>query len=105
MEDLDLQDLSSNLSWDEDPVSPAQILDQTPEPEPPPPPPPPAPAPASALAPTPVPVPAPASRSSTMTLVSTKAGEPLMDLEADFPIGKISVAELIRVNKHNQSCL
>ncbi|XP_005159757.1 uncharacterized protein isoform X2 [Danio rerio] len=122
MEDLDLQDLSSNLSWEEDPVSPAQILDQTPEPEPPPPPPPPAPAstptptfapastptfaPASTPTPTFAPVstptfaPAPSSRSATMTLVSTKAGEPLMDLEADFPIETIA---LLREQMENDS--
>uniref|UniRef100_A0A8C1QYW2 Zinc finger, MYM-type 4 n=1 Tax=Cyprinus carpio TaxID=7962 RepID=A0A8C1QYW2_CYPCA len=65
MEDLDLEDLSSNLSWEEDYVSSAQTWDQTPEPERPPP-----------------------SRSATLTPVPTAAEEPQMDLEADFPIGK-----------------
>ncbi|XP_043073785.1 zinc finger MYM-type protein 4-like isoform X2 [Puntigrus tetrazona] len=66
MEDLDLEDLSSNLSWEEDSVSSAQTWDQTPEPERPPP-----------------------SRSATLTPVSTAAEEPQMDLEADFPIESI----------------
>uniref|UniRef100_A0A8C2BT03 Si:ch211-173p18.3 n=2 Tax=Cyprinus carpio TaxID=7962 RepID=A0A8C2BT03_CYPCA len=66
MEDLDLEDLSSNLSWEEDYVSSAQTWDQTPEPERPPP-----------------------SRSATLTPVSTAAEEPQMDLEADFPIESI----------------
>uniref|UniRef100_A0A671RK13 Zinc finger MYM-type protein 4-like n=1 Tax=Sinocyclocheilus anshuiensis TaxID=1608454 RepID=A0A671RK13_9TELE len=65
MDDLDLEALSSNLSWEEDSVSSAQTWDQTPEPERPPP-----------------------SRSATLTPVSTAAEEPQMDLEADFPIGK-----------------
>uniref|UniRef100_A0A8C1MEV1 Zinc finger, MYM-type 4 n=1 Tax=Cyprinus carpio TaxID=7962 RepID=A0A8C1MEV1_CYPCA len=66
MEDLDLEDLSSNLSWEEDYVSSAQTWDQTPEPERPPP-----------------------SRSATLTPVPTAAEEPQMDLEADFPIESI----------------
>ncbi|XP_052440707.1 zinc finger MYM-type protein 4 isoform X2 [Carassius gibelio] len=66
MEDLDLEDLSSNLSWEEDSVSFAQTWDQTPEPERPPPPGP-----------------------ATLTPVSTAAEEPQMDLEADFPIESI----------------
>ncbi|XP_058608810.1 zinc finger MYM-type protein 4-like isoform X3 [Onychostoma macrolepis] len=66
MEDLDLEDLSSNLSWGEDSVSSAQTWDQTPEPERPPP-----------------------SRSATLTPVSTTVEEPQMDLEADFPIESI----------------
>ncbi len=65
MEDIDLEDLSSNLSWEEDSVSSAQTWDQTPEPARPPP-----------------------STSATLTPVSTAAEEPQMDLEADFPIGK-----------------
>ncbi|XP_016298822.1 zinc finger MYM-type protein 4-like isoform X2 [Sinocyclocheilus anshuiensis] len=68
MEGLDLEDLSSNLSWEEDSVSPAQTWDQTPEPERPPP-----------------------SRSATVTPVSTAAEEPQMDLEADFPIESIEL--------------
>uniref|UniRef100_A0A673H3Q2 Zinc finger MYM-type containing 4 n=1 Tax=Sinocyclocheilus rhinocerous TaxID=307959 RepID=A0A673H3Q2_9TELE len=66
LEDLDLEALSSNLSWEEDSVSSAQTWDQTPEPERPPP-----------------------SRSATLTPVSTAAEEPQMDLEADFPIESI----------------
>ncbi len=65
MEDIDLEDLSSNLSWEEDSVSSAQTWDQTPGPARPPP-----------------------STSATLTPVSTAAEEPQMDLEADFPIGK-----------------
>ncbi len=65
MDDLDLEALSSNLSWEEDSVSSAQTWDQTPEPARPPP-----------------------SRSATLTPVSTAAEEPKMDFEADFPIGK-----------------
>ncbi|XP_016365832.1 zinc finger MYM-type protein 4-like isoform X3 [Sinocyclocheilus rhinocerous] len=68
MEGLDLEDLSSNLSWEEDSVSSAQTWDQTPEPERPPP-----------------------SRSATVTPVSTAAEEPQMDLEADFPIESIEL--------------
>ncbi|KAL0166240.1 hypothetical protein M9458_038084, partial [Cirrhinus mrigala] len=63
MDDLDLEALSSNLSWEEDSVSPAQTWDPTPEPDRPPP-----------------------SRSATLTPISTAAEEPQMDLEADFPI-------------------
>ncbi|XP_052388906.1 zinc finger MYM-type protein 4 isoform X1 [Carassius gibelio] len=68
MEGLDLEDLSSNLSWEEDSVSSAQTQDQTPEPEKKPP-----------------------SRSATLTPVSTAAEEPQMDLEADFPIERIEL--------------
>uniref|UniRef100_A0A8C2BR96 Zinc finger, MYM-type 4 n=1 Tax=Cyprinus carpio TaxID=7962 RepID=A0A8C2BR96_CYPCA len=68
MEGLDLEDLSSNLSWEEDSVSSAQTWDQTPEPEKQPP-----------------------SRSATLTPVSTAAEEPQMDLEADFPIESIEL--------------
>uniref|UniRef100_A0A8C1ZAK8 Zinc finger, MYM-type 4 n=1 Tax=Cyprinus carpio TaxID=7962 RepID=A0A8C1ZAK8_CYPCA len=68
MDDLDLEALSSNLSWEEDSVSSAQTWDQTPEPERPPP-----------------------SRSATLTPVSTAAEEPQMDLEADFPIESIEL--------------
>uniref|UniRef100_A0A8C1GXB8 Zinc finger MYM-type protein 4-like n=1 Tax=Cyprinus carpio TaxID=7962 RepID=A0A8C1GXB8_CYPCA len=68
MEGLDLEDLSSNLSWEEDSVSSAQTWDQTPEPERQPP-----------------------SRSATLTPVSTAAEEPQMDLEADFPIESIEL--------------
>ncbi|XP_058609108.1 zinc finger MYM-type protein 4 isoform X2 [Onychostoma macrolepis] len=68
MDDLDLEALSSNLSWEEDSVSSAQTWDQTPEPERPPP-----------------------SRSATLTPVSTTAEEPQMDLEADFPIESIEL--------------
>uniref|UniRef100_A0A672RLJ2 Zinc finger, MYM-type 4 n=1 Tax=Sinocyclocheilus grahami TaxID=75366 RepID=A0A672RLJ2_SINGR len=68
MYDLDLEALSSNLSWEEDSVSSAQTWDQTPEPERPPP-----------------------SRSATVTPVSTAAEEPQMDLEADFPIESIEL--------------
>ncbi|XP_050993318.1 zinc finger MYM-type protein 4 isoform X3 [Labeo rohita] len=68
MEDLDLEDLSSNLSWEEDSVSSAQTWDQIPEPEKPPP-----------------------SRSATLTPISTEAEEPQMDLEADFPIESIEL--------------
>ncbi|XP_026144608.1 zinc finger MYM-type protein 4 isoform X2 [Carassius auratus] len=68
MDDLDLEALSSNLSWEEDSVSSAQTWDQTPEPERPPPP-----------------------GSATLTPVSTAAEEPQMDLEADFPIERIEL--------------
>uniref|UniRef100_A0A673G1F8 Zinc finger MYM-type protein 4-like n=1 Tax=Sinocyclocheilus rhinocerous TaxID=307959 RepID=A0A673G1F8_9TELE len=68
MYDLDLEALSSNLSWEEDSVSSAQTWDQTPEPERP-----------------------PLSRSATVTPVSTAAEEPQMDLEADFPIESIEL--------------
>uniref|UniRef100_A0A8C0Y903 Zinc finger MYM-type containing 4, tandem duplicate 1 n=1 Tax=Cyprinus carpio carpio TaxID=630221 RepID=A0A8C0Y903_CYPCA len=68
MDDLDLEALSSNLSWEEDSVSSAQTWDQTPEPERPPP-----------------------SRSATLTPVPTAAEEPQMDLEADFPIESIEL--------------
>uniref|UniRef100_A0A672KS49 Zinc finger MYM-type protein 4-like n=1 Tax=Sinocyclocheilus grahami TaxID=75366 RepID=A0A672KS49_SINGR len=68
MDDLDLEALSSNLSWEEDSVSSAQTWDQTPEPERP-----------------------PLSRSATLTPVSTAAEEPQMDLEADFPIESIEL--------------
>uniref|UniRef100_A0A673H2X6 Zinc finger MYM-type containing 4 n=1 Tax=Sinocyclocheilus rhinocerous TaxID=307959 RepID=A0A673H2X6_9TELE len=68
MDDLDLEALSSNLSWEEDSVSSAQTWDQTPEPERPPP-----------------------SRSATLTPVSTAAEEPQMDLEADFPMESIEL--------------
>ncbi|KAL1256000.1 hypothetical protein QQF64_014061 [Cirrhinus molitorella] len=68
MDDFDLEDLSSNLSWEEDSMSSAQTWDQTPEPERPPP-----------------------SRSSTLAPISTTAEEPQMDLEADFPIESIEL--------------
>ncbi|XP_073786683.1 zinc finger MYM-type protein 4 isoform X4 [Danio rerio] len=79
MEDLDLEALSSNLSWEEDSVSSAQTWDQAPEPErflPPP------------------------SRSATVTPVSSTAEEPQMDLEADFPIESI---ELFREQTPNKT--
>ncbi|XP_073714375.1 zinc finger MYM-type protein 4 isoform X4 [Misgurnus anguillicaudatus] len=62
MDDLDLEDLSSGLSWEEDSVSSAQTLDQNTELEKPP------------------------SKSATLTLISTPKEEPQMDLEADFPV-------------------
>ncbi|XP_073668896.1 zinc finger MYM-type protein 4 isoform X3 [Paramisgurnus dabryanus] len=62
MDDLDLEDLSSSLSWEEDSVSSAQTLNQTTELEKPP------------------------SKSATLTLISTPKEEPQMDLEADFPV-------------------
>ncbi|XP_067268327.1 zinc finger MYM-type protein 4 [Chanodichthys erythropterus] len=68
MEDLDLEALSSNLSWEDDSVSSAQTWDQPTEPERPPP-----------------------SRSATQTPVSTAAEEPQMDLEADFPVESIEL--------------
>ncbi|XP_026087332.1 zinc finger MYM-type protein 4-like isoform X1 [Carassius auratus] len=68
MDELDLEALSGNLSWEEDSVSSAQTWDQNPEPEMPPP-----------------------SRSDTLTPVSTAAEEPQMDLEADFPIESIEL--------------
>ncbi|XP_067282641.1 zinc finger MYM-type protein 4 isoform X2 [Pseudorasbora parva] len=68
MEDLDLEALSNNLSWEEDSVSSAQTWDQPSEPERPPP-----------------------SRSATQTPVSTAAEEPQMDLEADFPAESIEL--------------
>uniref|UniRef100_A0A8C2ETJ1 Zinc finger, MYM-type 4 n=1 Tax=Cyprinus carpio TaxID=7962 RepID=A0A8C2ETJ1_CYPCA len=68
MDDLDLEALSNNLSWEEDSVSPAQTWDQNPEPERP-----------------------PLSRAATLTPLSTAAEEPQMDLEADFPIESIEL--------------
>ncbi|XP_077052167.1 zinc finger MYM-type protein 4-like isoform X2 [Siphateles boraxobius] len=68
MEDLDLEALSNNLSWEEDSVSSAQTWDQPPEPEKPPP-----------------------TRSATLTPVSTPPEEPQMDLEADFPVESIEL--------------
>lgn len=66
MDDLDLEALSSNLSWEEDSVSSAQMWDPTPELE------------------------KGMSKSDSLTITSPPTEEPQMDLEADFPVGKNS---------------
>ncbi|XP_057210105.1 zinc finger MYM-type protein 4 isoform X1 [Triplophysa rosa] len=69
MDDLDLEALSSNLSWEEDSVSSAQTWDPTPELE------------------------KAQSKSVSLTITSAPTEKPQMDLEADFPVESI---ELLR---------